>query len=51
MSRCRTPLDPAHKGFRRDSSFNDGWLAQEWVGGWVAVTGDRRLWLGRRDVF
>ncbi len=33
-------------GFRRDSSFNDAWLAQGWAGARVAVDHNRRIWLG-----
>ncbi len=32
--------------FRRDSSFNDAWLAQGWAGAKVAVDPSRHVWLG-----
>ena len=31
--------------FRRDTSFNDAWLSQNWFGGKFALDHDQRVWL------
>ncbi len=38
--------DRRYASFRRDSSFNDAWLAQGWAGARVAVDPSRHVWLG-----
>ncbi len=37
-----TTIEPG----RRDTSFNDAWQLQDWLGSGFAVNGKRRVWLG-----
>jgi hypothetical protein len=44
-----TGIEPGILSFRRDSSFNDAWLQQSWVGARFAADHGRHLWFSTRD--
>ena len=41
-----TGLETGPLSFRRDSSFNDAWLVQSWVGTRIAVLRGKHVWFG-----